>query len=533
MIALRPYQQSAVDAVRGEYVKGARRVLLVSPTGSGKTVMFSYIANTAAAKGKRIVVLAHRREIVDQISRALTEMSVPHGLIVAGKPTGTEQVQAAMVQTLARRLGQIAPPDLLVVDEAHHGVAGQWRTVTEAWPNTKILGVTATPQRLDGKGLGGAFDTMVLGPTVASLIVDGHLADYDYLAPPTKVDLSGIKVRGGDFAVEDLATAVDQATITGDAVEHYRKALNGRPAIAFCVTRAHAEHVAQQFRDAGYAAASVDGTMTKEARRDLIAALADGRLNVLTSCELISEGVDVPVVSGAILLRPTKSLSMFLQQVGRCLRKKPDGSRAVILDHVGNVHTHGLPDEYRDWTLTGKAKKRAEGISACKVCYRTFPVAEVRSSEFQCAAKVVEPCPYGTEEGKAAVAKEAPQVVEGKLKRISKNDTSWAEGIDMKAAKGRARDRLMDLAGDDPDKLMQIQRARGYARGWRQHVLEDRAKVRSILEDGAAPQSWEFANNNILWGVVKAVNANADRPDWLTIRESASLELTRRRRTSA
>jgi DNA repair protein RadD len=526
--ALRPYQQTTVDAIRGEYAKGAKRVLLVSPTGSGKTVMFSYVASSAAAKSKRIVVLAHRREIVDQISRALTEMDVQHGLIVAGQPTGNEPVQAAMVQTLARRLDKMTAPDLLVIDEAHHGVAGQWRTVTEAWPNTKILGVTATPQRLDGKGLGGAFDTMVQGPTVASLIRDRHLAGYDYLAPPTKVDLSHIKVRGGDFAVEDLAKAVDHATITGDAVEHYRETLNGRPAVAFCVTRAHAEHVAQQFRDAGYAAASVDGTMTKDARRGLIAALADGRINVLTSCELISEGVDVPVVAGAILLRPTKSLSMYLQQVGRCLRKKADGSRAVILDHVGNVHIHGLPDEDREWTLTGKTKKQAEGISTCKLCFHAFPASVVRDSGFQCAARRTEPCPYTTEEGKAAVAKEVPQVVEGKLKRFVK-DWSWAEGIDAKAARGRDWDQLLNLA-DTEDKLKMIQKARGYKRGWCRHVLGDRAKIRAILDSGEAPHCWEEFHNNVLWGVVKAVNTADTRPDWLTLREKAGYEIERRRR---
>jgi DNA repair protein RadD len=535
--ALRPYQQLAVDVVRSEYVKGATRVVLVSPTGSGKTVMFSHISSMVAAKGKRIVIVAHRREIVDQISRALTEMGVPHGMIVAGQPTGNEPVQVAMVQTLAKRLDKMTAPDLLVIDEAHHGVAGQWRAVTDAWTSTKILGVTAIPERLDGKGLGGAFDVMVQGPTVASLILDGHLAGYEYLAPPTKLDMSGVKTRGGDFAIEALAEAVDKPSITGDAVEHYRETLNGRPAIAFCVTVEHAQHVAQQFRDAGFAAASVDGTMTKEARRDLVASLADGRLNVLTSCELISEGVDVPVVAGAILLRPTKSLGMFLQQVGRCLRKKPDGSAAVILDHVGNVHHHGLPDEDRDWALTGKAKKQIEGVSTCKMCFRVFPTPEVCASGFQCPTQTVEVCPYTTEEGKIAAAKEAPSVVEGKLTKFVKN-WDWAEGIDAKTARGRDWNRLLTLA-DSEDKLKMVQKARGYKRGWTKHVLADRGLVHEFLTGSTdvAHEVWKSAPTGVLWGIVWAVDqaekGGEHPPHWPGLKWSARAEINDRRGISA
>jgi DNA repair protein RadD len=380
-IILRWYQEKAVDDIRIAFSLGRRRVLFVLSTGGGKTVIFSSIVLAAIAKGSRVVIVAHRKEIVRQISLALTKMGVQHGLIMAGKTQTDDPVQVGMVQTLVTRIktDKIDAPDLLIVDEAHHEVAGSWRSVTDAWTKCRILGVTATPERLDGKGLGDAFDEIVLGPSMSVLIGEGHLAEYDYLAPPNAIDMSGVKTRGGDYAVDDLEKAMMASAIVGDSVEHYGRFLDGRPAIAFCVTRAHARAVAKQFCDAGWKAAAIDGSMSSAEREDLIAALADGRLNVLTSCELISEGVDVPVCAGAILLRPTKSLAMFLQQVGRILRPKPDGSRAVILDHVGNVHLHGMPDLLHEWTLDGKTRRDKDAeVTTCSLCFKVFPKGAAR-----------------------------------------------------------------------------------------------------------------------------------------------------------
>jgi len=371
MIDLRPYQNDLVDNIRSAFTR-SRRVLAVAPTGAGKTVVFSYITKHAEAKGNSIIVTAHRSEIVDQISASLTRFGVTHGRIQPKRAMILANCHVAMVQTLGNRLDKIPAPRLLVVDEAHHAVSPTYTRILEAWPNTKVLGVTATPKRLDGRGLGKWFDEMVLGPTPGELIKGGFLARYQYLAPPSDLDLSSVKSRAGDFAIDAIAEAVEKSTIMGDMVEHYRQYLDGKPAIAFCVTVAHAELVAQKFRDAGYRAASVDGTMDKETRAERMASIGDGRLHVLTSCELISEGVDIPVVSGAILLRPTQSLAMDLQQVGRVLRPKPDGSDAVILDHVGNVKRHGLPDAERIWTLDDKQKKDNPKTTTCDRCYRVF-----------------------------------------------------------------------------------------------------------------------------------------------------------------
>ena len=319
---LRSYQVEGVAAIRAAFTQ-CRRVLFVLPTGGGKTVCFAFITAHAAAKGNRVIVLAHRQEITDQISIALSAQGVPHGRIQPGHKPTDDLVQVGMVQTVARRLDAIPAPTLLVIDECHHAVAGTWTKITAAWPNAKVLGVTATPERLDGVGLRDAFDQLVVGPDVRELIDAGYLAPFRYLAPHTPIDLSGVRSLGGDFNSADLEDALDQDGITGDVVAHYLKHLAGRTAIAFCVTVAHAEHVAQRFRDAGISAASIDGTMSSDQRHNLVDKLRTGELRVLTSCEIISEGFDAPAVGGAILLRPTQSFALFASRSADACGRRP------------------------------------------------------------------------------------------------------------------------------------------------------------------------------------------------------------------
>lgn len=365
-IALRPYQHDSVEKLRAKYASGRRAPLLVLPTGGGKTFVFTFIASSAVARGSRVLILVHRQELLRQSSESLASMSVAHGRIAQGQPMNfREAVQVASVQTVIRRFDIMAKaawePDLIIVDEAHHATAGSWRQVIEQWPKARVLGVTATPCRMDGKGLGieagGVFDEIVIGPEISLLTELGYLSPADVYAPPMAADLSGLRTRAGDFEREESAARMDKPTVTGDAVAHYARLCNGVPAIAFCVSVAHADHVAEQFRSAGWKAEAVDGGMDDGTRKARIADLAAGRLNVLTSCDIISEGTDIPVVGAAILLRPTQSVGLYLQQVGRALRPYPGKASAVILDHVGNVARHGLPDDSRDWSLDGRKKK--------------------------------------------------------------------------------------------------------------------------------------------------------------------------------
>ncbi len=461
---LRDYQQDAIEQVREAFRQRQQSVLLVMPTGAGKTICFSYVAQQATRKGSRILLLAHRRELVAQISRALTGWQVPHGVISPGPVETRHPVQVASIPTLLRRLfpGKYQF-DLIVIDECHHAVSdsGMGKILAE-FPNAKILGVTATPCRLDGRGLGknasGFFDTLVEGPTVLELVERGYLARPVVYAPPEGMgpDVSGVKVVGGDYAVGALAEVMDRSPLTGDAVSHYRRLCDGVPALAFCVTVAHAEHVADQFRAAGYASVALSGDTPDELRDRWIRDLGEGRLNVLTSCNVVSEGTDIPRVTAALLLRPTASYSLAMQQMGRVLRTAPGKEKAIILDHAGNVRRHGLPTEPMEWTLRDRPKraKQEDWRPTTKPCPECQ--AEVAMRQMECPE-----CGHEWER-----LPEAPPVVDAEL-----------EEIDAVAV---AREKRREVAGARSlEDLKRIALARGYKAGWAYHIWKER---------GAAPE---------------------------------------------
>lgn len=374
---LRPYQHKLRDDAGATFNQGHRQVLAVAPTGAGKTVTFIDIATRAIARQNRVCLLMHRGELIRQTSRALGDF--PHGIIQAGHPPLRHlPLQIASVQTLVRRLNRYKF-DLIIVDEAHHTTASTYMKILEAYPFARVLGVTATPIRTDGRGLRDAgYTAMVLGPTVRWLTTEGYLSPAHVYAPGG-IDVAGVKSTAGDFNSRQLAAVTDRPVITGNAIEHYRRYADRQPAIAFCVSVEHAEHVALQFREAGYSAASIDGKMNDHQRARLIGALGTGELNVLTSCDLISEGVDVPVVACGIMLRPTQSRALWMQQVGRCLRPAAGKSHAVILDHAGNSRRlECLPDTEHEWSLDAPAAKRATDpdpdavtVRVCAQCLRS------------------------------------------------------------------------------------------------------------------------------------------------------------------
>ena len=377
---LRPYQQQLIDDTRFQLQLGRKKVLIVLPTGGGKTVCFSHIAESASKKGNRVCVLVHRAELLDQASRS---MPVRHGLIAAGRSMDlSHSVQIASVQTLARRLHQL-PKDffqLLIVDEAHHTTAGTWASVVEHFDSARLIGVTATPIRLDGRGLGEHYESMVVGPSAQWLTDNGFLSQAKVLAPPG-IQTSGLKKRMGDFDMRQAEGLLQQGQAMGDCLTHYRQHLNGQTAIAFCCSVAHSQAVAGLFQANGVAAASIDGKMDVNRRRSLLASLGRGEIKVLTSCALIGEGVDVPSVGGCILLRPTSSVGLHLQMIGRCLRVSPGKTRAVILDHVGNTLRLGHHLEDREWTLDGEQKAKREKCTSVKVCPKCFAAMSSQVSE--------------------------------------------------------------------------------------------------------------------------------------------------------
>ena len=370
-IKLRPYQALDIVRMRRAYGAGASRICYQLPTGGGKTIVFSFIVASATQRGRRVLILGHRQEIVDQISAALTGMHVSHGIIAPNYPATIWPVQVASVATFARRLDPLSMPfELLVIDEAHHATAASWRTIIAAYPNAKVLGVTATPVRLDGKGLDDIFDQMIMGPDVATLTESGFLVPAITFTPLRLPNLAQIRTRAGDYALEQLSAKMSERSLIDRAVLDYRQRCAGVPAVAFGVDRGHSEKIAQAFREAGFRSSHVDGETSRDERKRRIAALGTGELDVLANCGLISEGVDVPAIGAAVLLRPTQSLALYLQQVGRTLRPAPGKARAIILDHAGNCLRHGLPDTPRQWSLSASKSKIKErhDLRRCEAC---------------------------------------------------------------------------------------------------------------------------------------------------------------------
>ena len=376
---LRDYQQDLFDRIHGAFRRGVKNPLVVSATGSGKTATFCYIAHRAKQAGSPVLILVHRRELITQTSATLKRFGVAHGIIQPGVTADPAQlVQLAMVQTISRRVASIRSPRLIIVDESHHAVSNTYRAIITAFPSAGVIGFTATPLRLDGRGLGDYFSEIIHGPSVEWLMQNGHLIRPKYYAPPSQVVLKGIKKRMGDYASDALAAAMDKPTITGDAVKHYQKICPESRAVVFCCNVNHAQHVAESFASAGIPSGLIHGAMKTEDRKAVVDNLTTGSIRVMTSVDVVSEGFDLPSAEAAILLRPTTSLGLFLQQIGRILRPA-EGKTAYVLDHVGNLMRHGLAEDDRDWTLEGHDKKKLNtaslGLKQCQECYCLHPVA--------------------------------------------------------------------------------------------------------------------------------------------------------------
>ena len=465
MVELRPYQHQLLEDIRAAMRQGHRRVLAVMPTGSGKGTTIAAMVASAAARGHRVLILAHRAELVADLSQRIHGFGINHGVIASGYREDLRQpVQVGSVQTVVRRLDRIPAPSMVIQDEAHHLVAGNmWGKVLERWPAAYLIGKTATPERLSGEGLGeghgGFFTSMVLGPDAGWLTANRFLARSRIFAPPG-IDLSGIRKLDTRKGQHDAEEMLRQGQAMGDAVSHYRRTIepvhNGT-AIAFCCSVAHAEAVAEAFRAQGIAAAMLDGTMDRGQRRRVINDLGTGQLKVLTSCDIVSEGTDIPSVTGAVLLRPTDSLGLHLQQVGRVLRPCPGKPYAVVNDHVGNTLRHGLPTDPREWSLEGRPKGKARKSDAipiriCPACFSAIPSACNPCSE----------CGHVVEQARREL-----QVVEGTLQELDSRQlgSEMRRAERREVAKARTREELEAIA-----------RERGYKPGWVRNMLNARGQ---------------------------------------------------------
>jgi len=344
-------------------LQGYKSPCIVSPCGSGKSVMIAEIAKKTILKKNRVLFLVHRKELKEQIADTFNWWGV-----------NTDYVEIGMVQTIVRRLEKTIIPNLIITDENHHSLASSYRKIYDCFPSARRVGFTATPVRLNGGGLGDVNDVLIEGPTVTELIEWGNLAPFKYYAPEI-IDTSKLKIRRGEYVASDIEDLFQSKAIWGDVVKHYKKLSDGKQAICYCSSIKQSKRMAKEFNDNGIVAKHIDGETPKAEREVAIEYFRQGNIMILCNVDLISEGFDVPDCNTAILLRPTQSLSLYIQQAMRPMRYK-EGKTAIIIDHVGNVGRFGTPDMERDWSLEPKkgsntTVKEENPVKQCMECFYT------------------------------------------------------------------------------------------------------------------------------------------------------------------
>lgn len=385
-IQLRDYQQKFIADIQAQFDNGVKDVVGVAPCGAGKTVMAAAIVKSAIERGDNVLFFVHRKELIDQTANTFCRFGIPFGVISAGnKPNYNLPVQIASVQTLVNRLSQIHKPNLLICDECHHILADSYIKIIKRFYNAKLLGLTATPQRMGGIRLGDVFDSMVLAPNTSELIAMGNLTPFHYFAPDFKLSLEKLHTQRGDYVNSESATLMSDAKILCNIVDEYKKHAYGKSAICYCVNVEHSKLVADRFNNAGISATQCDGTTDKFERQRIVDDFKRGNIKILCNADLFGEGFDVPNMDAVILARPTQSLTLHIQQSMRPLRPDPNNPDkvATIIDCVNNYLSFGLPDTDRNWSLEPNAEKQ-EGLAPMKVCPQCREVVPAGTKFCQC-----------------------------------------------------------------------------------------------------------------------------------------------------
>lgn len=376
-LKLRPYQTDLIDRVRSSMNSGNRRVLMQLPTGGGKTLVASEILKQTSDNGYNSIFLADRRKLIDQTGEKLGGYGVDHGIIMAGRPPDFgAPVQVASIQTLysraiKREIMHLPDVNLVVIDEAHKSLGRQyWELVHEHYPDAFVLGLTATPIRSDGRGLGEMYEDLIMGPSVDTLVEDGFLVPMRYYAPsqPDMAYLESIvDARKGDYNEKKLGQYMEQnRPLIGDVVKHYKRLASDRQAVVFASSVRHSMYLAEAFNKAGVSAEHIDGTTYHMERQRIYEDVHSGKTQVLTNCAVLIEGWDEPQISAVIMARPTKSVGSYLQMAGRVLRPFPGKEDAILIDHSGAVRELGFVNEERAWSLdpTEKISEREDRLAA-------------------------------------------------------------------------------------------------------------------------------------------------------------------------
>lgn len=361
---LRDYQQDLYVKTVDAFRCGHRRPLVVAPCGAGKSYLFSEMVHRTDGE---VLVLVHRQELKQQHEHLLSDL-------------GITNARVSMILTEANRLGKYKKPSLIIADEAHLSRSNSWVKVIEYY-DTFTVGLTATPIRLDGKPLGDIFDALITGVDTKWLIENKRLAPYEYYAP-TVVDTSGLRKVAGDYVVSDLEQLMNERAIYGNVIESYMRFAPGERVIAYCVSVNHAKDTAEAFNSVGIRAEVLSAGTPAERRRTIMGDFRTGKITVLCNVGIISEGISIDEVTCVMLLRPTESVALGIQQMMRCMRYLP-GKTAKILDFVGNYTRIGLPDDDREWSLDKPINRRKTTdengnfyIRCCPECFMTFATAD-------------------------------------------------------------------------------------------------------------------------------------------------------------
>lgn len=363
--SLRPYQQEAKEAIFAAWDECAH-VLFQMPTGTGKTRLFTSIISDIKAwsilnhKDAKILIIAHRVELIEQISESLDRYRVAHGVIVGGKPRDlSHAVQVASIQTITHRtninVAESLDADFVIIDEAHHSMARSYQKLWELYPEAKMLGVTATPWRMNHMGFTSIYDKLIVSQPISQFISEQWLAPYTYysIGDNSQIchDINAIDEFDieGDYKVSALERVVDRCNIRANLLSSYLKWAKGKKGIIYSVSRKHSDHICSEFKAAGINIVRIDSQTSREERRIDVQRFRNGQIDIIVNVDIFSEGFDCPDIEFIQLARPTKSLVKYLQQVGRGLRPTKGKTKCVILDNVGSHALFDLPDSDRDW----------------------------------------------------------------------------------------------------------------------------------------------------------------------------------------
>ncbi|NET29901.1 DEAD/DEAH box helicase [Okeania sp. SIO1I7] len=368
---LRDYQLQVIDDLYQLRQKNYRRILIVAPTGAGKTIIAASFIYQEYSSGKTILFIVHRDVLIKQTLKKFNDFGIKCGVIAGGyKETRLAPVQIASAQTLSRRKTNWFTPNIVLIDEAHQTA---WNKVVQRQlenyesSNTTFIGLTATPWRLSKReAMSDLFDTLIAAPTPGELILKGYLAPPIYYSVDG-ADLKGVRTVAGDYDNSELVVRCNVPKVVETLVSEWKRLANGRLTIGFAVNVAHAKAIATAFNQAGIPAASVDGTMPTKMREVIYSQLQSGLIKVLASCEALGEGFDVPAISCVLLCRPTKSKAKGWQQIGRAARPFPGKYDFLILDQAGIIKQFGFIEDTTTFTL-GKSDKTPTGVAPTKIC---------------------------------------------------------------------------------------------------------------------------------------------------------------------